>query len=107
MEKKMCEGLTGLLGVLVGGGITFLLQKFQFDRESEKQRTWDNARKLLLGQMLDDQKWDWRSLKTMSRVIGSSEHETSRLLIELAARGSTNDDGMWGYLKDHPLTDVQ
>ena len=107
LEDSMFEGLTGLFGVLIGGGITYYLQKTQYDRETRQQREWDEFRRALLKEMLDDPKWQWRSMATMSRVIGTPTAETARLLIGIGARGSTKEDGMWGYKTKHLLPSEQ
>ena len=103
----MCAGLMGLFGVLIGGGITYFLQKSQYGRETKQQRERDAGRRSLLKQMLDDPNWQSRSMSRLSRVIGASPDETARLLIDLDARGLIGDDEKWGYIKDHPLHDEQ
>lgn len=42
-------------------------------------------------------------MATLSRVIGADEETTKRLLIELGARGSEKDDGLWGLIENHPF----
>lgn len=97
--------VVGLAGVIVGAIITvagnFLLHWLQ-DRPRRKL---DEGRKKLLEQMLRDTRFKerWRKITTLSRVVGVDEETTKRLLIELGARGSEKDDGLWGLLEYHPL----
>lgn len=100
---------SGLIGVIVGASIVvggnILLHWIQ-DRQRQKL---DEGRKKLLEQMLQDKRFEghWRKITTMSRVVGASEEETKRLLIELGARGSEKDDGLWGLLVYHPLDKLE
>ena len=59
-------------------------------------------------EMLRDKRFDggWRKLATMSRVVGADEDATKRLLLEVGARGSERDDGMWGLIENHPFDKV-
>jgi hypothetical protein len=41
-----------------------------------------------------------------ARVIGADEETTKRLLIEVGARRSENDDGLWGLIENHPFDQV-
>jgi hypothetical protein len=95
----------GLVGVIVGAVITvgggLLLHWYQ----DSPRRKLDEGRKKLLKQMLQDSRFKehWRKITTLSRVVGADEETTKRLLIELGARGSEKDDGLWGLLEYHPL----
>jgi hypothetical protein len=97
--------VVGFVGVIVGAGITvagnLLLHWFQ----DKPRRKLDEGRKKLLEKMLRDPGVDrhWRKITTLSRVVGADEETTKRLLIELGARGSEKDDGLWGLLEIHPL----
>jgi hypothetical protein len=48
----------------------------------------------------------WRKVATLSRVIGADEETAKRLLIEVGARVSEKDDGLWGLIKSHPFDQV-
>jgi hypothetical protein len=89
------------VGALIGVGGTLLLHWMQ----SRPKSKLDRQRTTLLTSMLEDTRFPnrWRKLSTMARVIGASEATTTRLLIGLSARGSENDDGLWGLVKHHPL----
>lgn len=104
-DTSLWGSVVGLAGVIVGVAMTvagnFLLHWFQ-DRPRRKL---DEGRKKLLKQMLQDSRFKehWRKITTLSRVVGADEETTKRLLIELKARGSEKDDGLWGLLEYHPL----
>lgn len=98
-------GLAGsVIGALVIAGGTLLLYYFQ-DRP---RRELDRGRKEILLKMLRDEGYPgrWRNISTMSRVVGADEEVTKRLLIEVGARGSEKDDGLWGLIEYHPLDQV-
>lgn len=99
----------GLAGAIIGSALTvagnLLLHWFQ----NRAHKRLDNARKKLLEKMLDDNRFPnrWRKLSTLSRVIGADEETTKRLLINVDARGSEKDDGLWGLIKHHPFSEIQ
>lgn len=100
--------VVGLIGVIVGAAITvvgnLLLHWFQ----DKPRRELDEKRKKLLEKMLRDPRFKdhWRRTTTLSRVVGADEETTKRLLIEIEARGSERDDGLWGLLEYHPLDKI-
>lgn len=104
-DTSFWVAVVGLVGVVVGAVIAvvgnIVLHKIQ---NGPKQRL-DNGRKELLKRMLNDSRFPkgWRKLTTLSRVIGADDETTRRLLIEVAARGSEKEDGMWGLIERHPL----
>lgn len=51
-------------------------------------------------------KGGWRKLTTLSRVIGANETTTTRVLIEIGARGSEKDDALWGLIENHPFNET-
>jgi hypothetical protein len=59
--------------------------------------------------MLEDDRFTdhWRKLDTLSHVIGANEETTKRLLIELGARGSEDQQELWGLIKHHPFEKKQ
>ena len=96
---------TGVVtGALIAVGGNLLLHWLQ-DRP---RRELDAARKKILKEMLNDSRFPdrWRKITTLSRVVGADAETTRRLLIELGARGSENDDGLWGLIEHHPLNKV-
>ena len=101
----MCEGLIGLLGALIGAAAAIWGIHITHKLENQRRDKIDEPRRQLLRQMLDDPKYEWREMETLSNVIGASREDTARLLIEICARRSERSDGedVWGYVKDHPL----
>ena len=58
----------------------------------------DGGRKKLLKSMLNRDDWKWRSLSTLSHVIGADEDTTKRLLLEIDARASEDGQAKWGLI---------
>jgi hypothetical protein len=105
--EKLLVAAIGLIGVIVGSiisvGGAVLLHHLQ---EKAKTKS-DEPRKNLLRQMLRDPRFDWRSLETLSHVIGADEETTKALLIQIGARASEDGKGVWGLLEKHPLPGKQ
>ncbi len=107
-DTSFWVAMVGLFGVLIGAAITaggnFAIEWWK----SKPSRSLDKARKAVLMKMLHDPrcKEHWRKLSTLSRVIGADDATTTRLLIEVQARGSEKDDGFWGLLEYHPLDKI-
>lgn len=104
-DTQFWIALIGIIGGVVGAGLT-LLGNIIFHWFKEKpQRKFDSQRITILKEMLDDNRFPekWRNISTLSAVIGASEEETKRLLIKAKARGSEKADGKWGLIKNHPF----
>ena len=101
----MQEFFLGIIGVAVGGVGQFLIDHFRHKRDTKAQRELDERRKALLREALENPPpgKDWRKLETLSRIIGTNYETTTRLLIELGARGSEKDADVWALLSDKPL----
>jgi hypothetical protein len=104
-DTKFWIALIGLLGGIAGTLLTFGGNWLLHHIQSRPQKALDAARKKVLLDMLEDDRFaqKWRKLDTLAAVIGASDEETKRLLIELGARGSEKGDGKWGLIKYHPL----
>jgi hypothetical protein len=105
-ERDNLSRLEGLLGALVGA-VLALLSALLWERFGPRARV-DRLRKKLLMEMLTDDRFKERKrrLKTLMRVIGTDRETTTRLLVELGARGSDedeNDDDLWMLTRNHPL----
>jgi len=108
-DNQFWIALVGLIGSIVGALLVifgnFLLNSLQHGKE----KAVDEARKKLLKTLLDAS--DWRKLSTLFRVIGADRDTTTRLLIELGARGSEKQrpDGeeVWGLISKHPLAEIE
>lgn len=93
-----------MLASLIGGGIAIAGQYAGHLIQTADARRRDGKRKAVLRTMLANPgPQGWRSLKTMSNVIGATEDETARLLIEIDARADEKGGGVWAYVKDKPL----
>jgi hypothetical protein len=57
--------------------------------------------------MLNDEAFQWRNLSTLAAVIGCDEEQTKNYLIAISARGSENNDGKWGLISRHPLSEIE
>ena len=105
---SLSVAVVGLMGTVVAAliiaGGTVLLYHLQ-DRHRRKL---DRGRKEILLKMLRDERHPgrWRKISTMSRVVGADEEVTKRLLIDVGARGSEQDDGLWGLIEYHPFDQV-
>jgi len=101
----MGDFLLGMTGVVVGAMGQFIIEHFRHRRETKAQRELDDTRKALLKQALENPPAgkEWRELTTLSRVIGADLTTTTRLLIELGARGSEGENDVWALLSKKPL----
>lgn len=106
-DTGLTVAVIGLIGVFIGAIIGVCGSLLLHWLQSAPQRKLDKQRSDLLFQMLNNPTYDWRSLSTLSRVIGASEATTKRLLIGISARGSEKKDGMWGLLSRHPLNEIR
>jgi hypothetical protein len=101
----MCEAMIGLLGAVVGAGAVLgstILQHWLAERQQDKL---DAPRMEMLKSMLENppQGATWRKIETLSRVIGASRDDTTRLLIKIKARGNEQENDVWGLISKHPL----
>ena len=97
--------LIGLIGVVVGSVLTILgniVTQCLKERSIAKK---DKPRKKLLTEMLEDNRFaeHWRKLDTLMHVIGANDETTKRLLLEIGARGSEDQQELWGLIKFHPF----
>lgn len=107
-DTQFWIAIVGLVGAVVGSVLTMagniILHWFQTRSESSL----DHARKTLLLKLLKTRQW--RTLSTLSRVVGADENTARRLLIEVGARSSEGErnDGEepWGLISKNPLKDI-
>lgn len=104
-DTKFWIALIGIIGGIVGSLLTLAGNVLIHWLKNRPQKILDEDRKKLLKKMLEDERFPEkkRNLSTLSAVIGASEEETKRLLIEVKARGSENNDGKWGLIKNFPF----
>lgn len=95
----------GIVGVAVGGIGQFFIDRFRHERETRAQRELDDRRKELLKDALETPPpgSEWRKLQTLSRIIGADYETTTRLLIEIGARGSEKENEVWALRSKKPL----
>lgn len=109
VPPEALPAITGLLGALVGGGLSYAGQlgaaHFAAKQAEARQRALDAPREKLLRHMLDDglkRGLKWRKLWRLSQAIGASPEETARLLVAIGARGdiseNARDEPQWGYI---------
>lgn len=101
--------VVGLVGVIIGAFITVIGNILLHWLKDKPRRELDEKRKKILKEMLNDSRFKehWRNMTTLSRVIGADEETTKRLLIEINARGSEKDNGLWGLIKNHPFNKTE
>ncbi|MBY0430181.1 MAG: hypothetical protein K2Q10_03215 [Rhodospirillales bacterium] len=106
-DTKFWIALVGVFGAIAGSLLTlagsFALEWFK----RKPQRDIDCARQKLLLQMLNDKAFQWRNLSTLAAVIGCDEEQTKNHLIAIGARGSEKNDGKWGLISRHPLSEIE
>ncbi len=102
----MWDFVLGIVGVAVGAIGQFVIDHYRHERNTKAQRELDDKRKSLLKQALENppQGKEWRKLSTLSRIVGADYETTTRLLIELGARGSEGEKEVWALLGDKPLS---
>lgn len=101
----MSEFWAGVAGVTIGGAIQFGFNLARDWFQSRKQTRLDDMRKDLLREALENPPsgTEWRKLTTLCGIIGAKPEETTRLLIELGARGSESQEDVWALLSERPL----
>lgn len=96
----------GVVGVVVGGllaPVGRLIESSVVNRGSARA---EKTRKELLLKLLRSDKHSWRSLATLSSVIGTNQEATKELLLQIGARASENGKPLWALIERHPLTEI-
>lgn len=105
-DTKFWIGFVGVLGAFVGSSLT-IVGNFALEwSKGKKQRKIDTTRQKILKDMLEDQAFQWRNLATLAAVVGCDEEQTKNHLIAIGARGSEHNDGKWGLISRHPLSEI-
>lgn len=97
-------GTLGVIGTLISS--YYGPRKIEEWREQRHEERINGPRKRLLKKLLEDPRFpDGRTIETLSRVAGSSQEESRRLLIEVGARGVTikGDKEGWALISRKPL----
>src|SRR6266700_2165708 len=89
--------IIGLVGVVLGSILTIFGNVLAQCLKQWSLAKKDKHRKKLLLEMLEDKRFPdhWRKLETLMHVIGANEETTKRLLLELEARGSEDQQELW------------
>lgn len=90
----------GLLGTIVGGLITVGGQAYLARKPPDRVR---ESAKVLLRGMLDNERYQWRNIRSLANVIGLPHDQTRELLLEIGARGSELNPELWGLVSRNPL----
>jgi hypothetical protein len=106
-DTKFLIGLIGIIGALIGAFVT-IIGNFAIEYyKAENQRKLDTTRQNILKKMLKDEAFEWRTISTLSAVIGCGADETKHHLIAIKARGSETDLNKWGLISRHPLENIR
>ena len=100
------EFFFGLFGVFVGGFVSWIGIWLKYKLDTKRGLKLDNLRKADLRQMLENTSKgkEWRRLETLSCVIGADFETTTRLLVEIGARGSESENEVWALKSKKPLS---
>ncbi|MDP2714149.1 hypothetical protein [Rheinheimera sp.] len=108
-DTKFWIAIIGLVGAVIGSLLTMFGNILLHWIKEKPQSDLEKSRINMLVTMLDDDRFPqkWRSLSTLSAVIGANDEETKRLLFKAGARGSEKADGKWGLVKNHPFPSIE
>ncbi|WP_434405766.1 hypothetical protein [Sphingobium sp. DN12] len=96
----------GIWAGLAGGMIAVAGQLVVHWVKGWPEQRLKDGRKKLLRDMLNDSRFEWRKLSTMSHVIGSTKENTAILLIEMGCRADERGGEGWAYIKDKPISSI-
>jgi hypothetical protein len=101
----MKEFILGMAGVSIGAILQLFVDHCRHRRETKRQEALDSKRKDLLKIALENppDNIEWRKLTTLSQIVGADFETTTRLLIELGARGSDSEKNVWALISKKPL----
>lgn len=99
----MMPELDLIVAAILGGVVTVFSQFILHIAQDQWDNRHDKNKTNLLKKLLEDKQYEWRSIKTLSAVIGESEQETKRLLLQINARGSENADDLWSLIDRNPI----
>lgn len=99
----MDSGWAAIIGSFVGGLVSFGGTWLNAHLTRKRPDPADEAAKSILRQMLGVESSHWRTMRTLSNVVGLSEERTRELLLEIGARGSESNPELWGLISRNPL----
>jgi hypothetical protein len=94
------------MGAAIGtaGSISTTWLAAQLSRQSRFPK-YEKAVTRLLKALLEDGP-KWRRVETLARVTGLTENNVKEIMVELGARGSETDGGLWGLISRNPLSEI-
>ena len=97
--------LVGLFGAVLGSLLVVLGNVLTQKISQRAEARQEAPRRKILRQMLEDARFadHWRKLDTLMHVIGADEATTTRMLVEIGARGSEDGQRLWTLAKFHPF----
>ena len=104
LSEAVLIALIGLAGAVIGSIATIAAGIVSACLKKKEIEKLEKPRKALLLSMLNTPD-RWRSLKTLSHVVGLEEQETKNLLLAIGARASEDGQAKWGLLSRNPLPD--
>ena len=99
----MDSGWAAIIGAIAGAMGTISGALINSAVAARRQKKSEEPARRLLRQMLDAN-LPWRSIATLSNVIGADKATTTRLLLEIGARGSDSGED-WTLISRNPLPD--
>jgi len=108
-DSKYFAAVAAVFGVIIGSILTVIGNVVLHYLKELPAKQVEKAQKKILVEMLEDGRFvdKWRSIETLSSVIGESEEKTKSLLIQVKARGSENKKNVWGLIKYHPFNQIK
>ena len=101
--QAMDAGLAALIGALIGAAATLGGNWLTYTLQNRRAYSLAEKRRQRLRQMLNGDKYIWRSLDALSAAIGADETTTAELLIEIDARASISNGRSWALISRAPF----
>ncbi len=98
----MAEGAWVVLGAAIGTVGSILTTWLNAYLTKKPPDPYDVAAMKLLKDMLEKER-NWRTIDTLSNVIGADKQTTKEYLLAIGARGSETDANLWGLISRNPL----
>ncbi len=102
-EIRLDAGWAGILGAVIGvlgtlftNYLTHNLQNSEATKRAKKRR--DRLRSLL-----EDSRFEWRTIETLSVSIAADEKATTELLFEIDARADQKNPKQWALISKKPF----
>jgi len=102
----MGEGIWVVLGAAIGtiGSVSTTWLTAYLKRRSKYPKYDKAVQALLLALLRDGPKW--RKVSTLASVTGLTQSDVKEYLVEMGARGSETNPGLWGLISRNPLSEV-